>query len=687
MMDGDTDKTTMAARKGAADFMDQLVSGENYSPYRIFTAEKWAKFRADTPLTLTEDEVQRLRSLNDPVDLEEVRRIYLSMSRLLSAHVEATQLLFRQRQVFFNSEDVVKSPFIIGIAGSVAVGKSTTARVLQELLTRWPSSPKVDLVTTDGFLYPNEVLRRENLMERKGFPESFDLPALLKFLDDVKAGRAKVKAPVYSHFHYDILPGNTVIVDRPHILIVEGLNVLQPARLPKDGKAIPFVSDYFDFSIYIDAEAEVIEQWYLERFMRLRETAFRDPGAYFHRYSKLSDEEGEFFKTLIALLETDIEQAAALLEKNITPQSSAVMDFMLGTIRMQLGSFDKAVAAYEKAATKFPNFMRAYKNLGIAYVQSGELEKGAKALIKGMELGGADALSYGLLGYSYLNQGKYASALNAYSLAMAFDPASKDWKLGKIRSLAEMDDYEQAAGLIKELLEQDPGNHELYMHLANLSLAREETQSAMANLEIVRRMNEGSEASLFLLADIYANQSMYRLAIDVYREALAATQNKSERFESVRRAIRSLIENDAWERAAELIEVANAAFGEGMPRDQRLALLNLQAEYELGSRQSAEAAKTLEKIIEEDPMNGRAILLLARYYQEIDNREEAEFLYERASNIEEVAAKALLQHGQMLVESRDYAEAAKLIRQSLDRNYEPNVADYLRAVEEAVVYQ
>lgn len=402
---------------------------------------------------------------------------------------------------------------------------------------------------------------------------------------------------------------------------------------------------------------------------------------------KLTDEEGEFFKTLIALLESDINQAATLLEDSITPQSSAVMDFMLGTIRMQLGEFEKAVAAYESAAKKFPNFMRAYKNLGIAYVQAGELEKGAASLIKGMELGGADALSYGLLGYCYLNQGMFASALNAYSLAMAFDPASKDWKLGKIRSLAEMDDLEQAAGLIKELLAADPSNHELFMHLANLSLARNEIGAAMANLEIVRRMNQGSEASLFLLADIYANQSMFRLAIDVYREALAATENKSERFESVRRAIRSLIENDAWDSAAQLIEVANQAFGEGIQKDQRLALLNLKAEYELGSQQSAEAAKTLEKIIEEDPMNGRAILLLARYYWEIDDFEEAEFLYERASNIEEVAAKALLQHGQMLVQNRDYAEAAKLIRQSLDRNYESNVADYLRAIEEAAVYQ
>ena len=277
----------MAARKGAANFMDQLVSGEKYSPYRIFTAEKWAKFRADTPLTLTEDEVRRLRSLNDPVDLEEVRRIYLSMLRLLSAHVEATQLLFRQRQAFFDSQDVVKSPFIIGIAGSVAVGKSTTARVLKELLARWPSSPKVDLVTTDGFLYPNEILRRDNLMERKGFPESYDLGAVLRFLSAIKAGLPNVQAPLYSHLTYDVLPGEYRTIDRPDILIFEGINVLQTRDLPQDGTAVPVVSDFFDFSIYIDAPEDLIHQWYVDRFMRLRETAFQNPESFFHRYATL----------------------------------------------------------------------------------------------------------------------------------------------------------------------------------------------------------------------------------------------------------------------------------------------------------------------------------------------------------------------------------------------------------------
>jgi type I pantothenate kinase len=270
--------------------MDQLVPAEKYSPYWFFTAERWAEFRADTPLTLTAEEVERLRSLQDRVDLDEVKRIYLSLSRLLSAHVENSQALFRQRQHFFNVNNVRKTPFIIGMAGSVAVGKSTTARLIKELMRRWPSSPKVDLITTDGFLHPNDYLRSHNLMERKGFPESYDVGALLRFLSSIKSGEPNVRAPVYSHLSYDVMPGEFVTIDRPDILIFEGLNVLQPRDLPKDGKYVPFLSDFFDFSIFIDADEDVIHKWYIRRFMRLRETAFVDPQSFFHRYSQLSED-------------------------------------------------------------------------------------------------------------------------------------------------------------------------------------------------------------------------------------------------------------------------------------------------------------------------------------------------------------------------------------------------------------
>ena len=257
------------------------------SPYRTFTAAEWSRFRADTPLTLTQEEVRRLRSFNDPVELDEVRRIYLALSRLLSSHVEAVQNLHRQRQSFLGLS-AAKTPFILGVAGSVAVGKSTTARVLRELMGRWPSSPKVDLVTSDGFLHPNAVLRERGLMDRKGFPESFDRAAILSFLSRIKAGERAVEAPVYDHLVYDIVPGRTVTIDQPDILIFEGINVLQGGELAPDGRTVPFVSDFFDFSVYIDAEEALIRRWYVSRFMRLRDTAFRDPQSFFHRYSQVS---------------------------------------------------------------------------------------------------------------------------------------------------------------------------------------------------------------------------------------------------------------------------------------------------------------------------------------------------------------------------------------------------------------
>ncbi len=265
-----------------------MLSGLQFSPYREFTREEWARLRADTPMTLVERDLEALKGVIEQIDIDEVEQIYLPLSRLLNLYVAASQDLHLVTNRFLGRKDG-RVPFIIGVAGSVAVGKSTTARVLRAMLARWTDHPRVDLITTDGFLFPNAELTRRGLMEKKGFPESFDSARLLNFLHQVKSGREAVAAPVYSHFHYDVVPGQEVVVDRPDILIVEGLNVLQPARLPKGGEAIPFVSDFFDFSIYIDADVPVIEEWYITRFMRLRYTAFRDPAAYFHRYAQFSD--------------------------------------------------------------------------------------------------------------------------------------------------------------------------------------------------------------------------------------------------------------------------------------------------------------------------------------------------------------------------------------------------------------
>ncbi len=274
--------------------MDERVSQDAaiLSPYHRFTRSEWAALRADTPLTLTLDDLSKLQSLNDPISLDEVIAIYLPLSRLLALYVAATQGLFKATQRFLGAEDG-KMPYIIGVAGSVAVGKSTLSRVMRALLSRWPNTPKVELITTDGFLYPNAVLEAEGLMEKKGFPESYDGAALLRFLSDVKAGTRNVRAPVYSHLTYDMLPDESIVVDRPDILIVEGLNVLLPGRAPKDGRASPFVSDFFDFSVYLHADETDLEQWYIERFLRLRHTSFRDPRSYFRKYVDLPESEAE----------------------------------------------------------------------------------------------------------------------------------------------------------------------------------------------------------------------------------------------------------------------------------------------------------------------------------------------------------------------------------------------------------
>ncbi len=258
--------------------------------YRTFDRDQWKALRANTPLMLTEEELYALRGINESVSLQEVEEIYVPLSRFLNLHVAAVQHLYEAKRNFMGAPAMPESvPYIIGIAGSVAVGKSTFSRVLRAALARWSDHPNVALVTTDGFLHPNATLESRGLMQRKGFPESYDQRRLLQFLADIKSGEPDVYAPVYSHLHYDIVSNAQQHVRRPDILILEGLNVLQSPDL-RDGSRL-FVSDFFDFSIYIDAAEDVIANWYVKRFLRLRETVFRDKESYFHRYADLTEAE------------------------------------------------------------------------------------------------------------------------------------------------------------------------------------------------------------------------------------------------------------------------------------------------------------------------------------------------------------------------------------------------------------
>ncbi|QKS73353.1 type I pantothenate kinase [Paenalkalicoccus suaedae] len=261
---------------------------DNVSPFLSFTRKEWAALRESYPMEVTQEEVERLKGVNVALNLDEIADIYLPLTRLLHLHAIASQELYRSRNVFLKKQEK-KVPYIIGIAGSVAVGKSTFARVLHTLMSRWDRHPRVDLVTTDGFLYPNAELEKRGIMNKKGFPESYNVQELLRVLAEIKSGKSVVEAPVYSHLTYDIIPGEKQVVEQPDIVIIEGINVLQP---PKQQGGV-YVSDYFDFSIYVDAAEEDIFTWYVERFKSLRQTAFRNPESYFRKYAELTDEEAD----------------------------------------------------------------------------------------------------------------------------------------------------------------------------------------------------------------------------------------------------------------------------------------------------------------------------------------------------------------------------------------------------------
>lgn len=271
--------------------MSESQAGHNdTSPYVELERDAWAKLAANAAQPLSAEEIERVRGLGDELDLEEVRQVYLPLTQLISMRIRLAGELYRSQEQFLDRPQPQRTPFVIGIAGSVAVGKSTTARLLRELLSHWDQHNRVELVTTDGFLLPNHELKRRGSLERKGFPESYDRRALLRFVMNVKSGRDTVTAPIYSHLSYDVTD-EVVTLQRPDIVIVEGLNVLQPARARGDGQPGLAISDFFDFSIYVDAARRDIRTWYIDRFLRLRETAFRDPASYFVRYGALDEEQ------------------------------------------------------------------------------------------------------------------------------------------------------------------------------------------------------------------------------------------------------------------------------------------------------------------------------------------------------------------------------------------------------------
>jgi len=303
---------------------------EAVSPFVEISRAEWAELAKTNETPLTQEEIEKIRGLGDFLDLQEVSDIYLPLSHLLNLYVTQTQQLHSVTKNFLD-KSANRTPFIIGVAGSVAVGKSTVSRLLMELLSRWPTTPKVALVTTDGFLYPNAVLEQKGLMARKGFPESYDRLALIKFVSEIKSGKEKVSAPLYSHLSYDIVPGEEVIVESPDVVIIEGLNVLQPPSLGQDVA----LSDYFDFKIYVDAPTEEIENWYLARFKQLRDSAFQNPASYFHRYAQMEetaalDRAQEIWQTinLPNLLENIIStksRATLVLQKGIKHRVERVL--------------------------------------------------------------------------------------------------------------------------------------------------------------------------------------------------------------------------------------------------------------------------------------------------------------------------------------------------------------------------
>lgn len=396
---------------------------------------------------------------------------------------------------------------------------------------------------------------------------------------------------------------------------------------------------------------------------------------------RITSEERDFFQELVPLIESNINRAIESLRTSIKPDSSAALDFTLGNLYFQNGDLEQAVRNFNRAIDKFPNFLRAHRNLALAYVQLDDFNNAVSSFVKSIELGASDAITYGVLGFSYFQLGRYKSAENAYRTAMLFAPDTRDWQVGLMRSLAAMNRNDEAIGLLDELIELDPNNTDFWLFQANLFLSRDEPSNAASNLEIINRMGRSTPTSLLLLGDIYVNEGLYDLAYGAYSAALEMRGTMdAARF---LRASGILVRRGVFDQALEFLTTIETEFEDTLSHSQELELLNLQAEIFLATEQQDEAAQVLESIIAQDPVNGRALMLLAEYMWDQGEVEEAAIFFERAARLEDFEADALVQHARMLVSQRQFSDAVSLLRRAQLVRPRDNVASFLEAVESA----
>ena len=405
-------------------------------------------------------------------------------------------------------------------------------------------------------------------------------------------------------------------------------------------------------------------------------------GAHTEFEPKLTEADAATLQAATPFFDSNPNQAIRLIQGQMTPDSSAALHFIIGTLEFQQGNDTGAVRAYREALRKFPSFLRVYRNLGFTLVRSGQLDEAIPVLLKTVELGGADGNVYGLLGYAYLQQERYGASLNAYNFAILHDPENKDWFLGKLRCLMQFQDYQEALGIIDELIRRSPREGELYLHQANAFLGQDRVDDAAANLEIARRLGFATPESLFLAGDIFSNTGLTEMAATRYIEAMEAIRLEDLTAERTERAVRALLDQGAYAEGEQVLDFALERadqFSEGARR----RLLNYRAQFRLGAGDQEGAMEALEEIVAVDPLNGAALLTLGGYYFARGDLSEAIFHFERAALVEDSRPDALIEHARCLVQLRAYEEAAALLRESVELRPRVYVADYLRAVEQA----